>query len=284
MKRWFGLSLLLVACAGFTGASAQTSASNINELSLEVAALHLLHDLELSLPQLDELIKLARDCAAKPPSSQAKVSSAYRAALAQLRTALIKSEDEKIAELMEKLDQIHEKEELELDTAVEITPTARQKAAAAVQVLSVRQLAVLIGTLELAEPSELLVEGLAQIRTVKEDKDDEMEQIAEEVSTAAGMDEEATKKLKDQAIALLKKASEMKDDVFKRQKAALEKQARQLVGKFDPVVALNRSVEHGMAEFLSNPRCEMALKSMRARRSVVPLAPKAETKAKKKAV
>jgi hypothetical protein len=282
MKRWLGFSLL-VACAAFTSVSAQTSASNINELSLEVAALHLLHDLELSLPQLDELIKLAHDCGAKPPSSQAKVSSAYRKAIAELRMALIKSEVEKIAELMEKLDQIHEKEELELDTAVEITPTARQKAAAAVQVLSVRQLAVLIGTLELADPGELLVEGLAQIRTVKEDKDDEMEQIAEEVSTAAGKDEEGTQKLKDQAIALLKKASEMKDDVFKRQKTALEKQARQIVGKFDPVVALNRSVEHGMAEFLSNPRCEMALKSMRARRSVVPAPSTTQTKAKKKA-
>jgi hypothetical protein len=262
------IALVVLALVLGRPTSADTPPSDPAALSLEISALQTLHDLELSRTQLDALAKIARETAPREKSkSESKVSPAFRNTLGSLHDALAKGKDEDIAEARQKLDDLHEKEQPVLDIHVEIATNARNKAASALQLLNVRQVGAFVATLDLTDPVELLVAAVESVRGLNEaDKKEEIEHIAEEVSGSAGSDEETAKKIKERVSALLERAHGLKDDAaFKREQTGLEREARGIVTQVDSVQVLCRALEHGMAELLSNPRLEAALKIMKDR-------------------
>jgi hypothetical protein len=173
--------------------------ANLNELSLEIAALQTLHELELSKVQLSALAKLAKESAPEGEQRQpAKASPECAKAIGDLHAALGRGDDNRIAECQEKLDAIMEKEEPELDNGVTVTEGARGNAADALKILNVRQVGVFLGTLELTDPAEYLTSALETVRKQKAGKeaDQEIATIAEEVAWLVNGDDDSAQKPK----------------------------------------------------------------------------------------
>jgi hypothetical protein len=283
-------SLLIVRiallCAGLLGvmlsnATPQTPKSapkpaqkvNLNDLSMEIAALQTLRDLELSPTQLTALTKLARESAAKGERREpAKTSPEFAAALANLHAAYVKGDEQQIGECREKLDALTEKQEPELDNGVSITEGALGNAADALKLLNVRHTGYFLATLELTDPAEFLISAAEQVRDIKNGKDLEQEiaTVAEEVAWLVhGTDDDEGQKTKDKATALLQRAGK----AGAGNRKALENDVRQIVGQVDNMEVISHILEHGMAEFLSNPRLEAAIR-VQSRLASRPAAPK----------
>ncbi|HEV3117912.1 MAG TPA: hypothetical protein VGY58_12725 [Gemmataceae bacterium] len=273
-RRIMLLAITLAAIAPTSASHADTRPGDLNALSLEVAALQTLHDLELSQAQLAAFIKLAHEAApTAADGAEGKASPAYGKALGELRDALARGDDEQIATCRDKLDALHEKEEPELDLQVEVTDAARARALPALRILKAPQVAAFLASVEVADPGDLLVDGLEQVRGLSEaEQKDETSRLAAEVSwLVAGRDEKAGAKVRDRVTALLEQASAAKDEAaFQKEHAALEREARAIAGPVDPLAVLARSLEHKMAELLSNPRLESALTTIKTRPSARP--------------
>lgn len=250
------------------------SPDDVNAMTMEVAALQTLRDLDLTPAQLTALEKIAKDAGISDRERKpGKVSPAYRMALRSLRDALRRGDEEHAAQFREKLDALQEKEEPALDAEVQVAPEARAQAAAALHVLNVHQLGTFVGTLELADPAELLATALDTVRGLKgEEKNEEMGRVAKEIGwLVGGSDEEAANKAKEAASKLLERAGAIgSQQQFKLQQNALEVEARQIVGEIDNVTLMTHSLALGMAELLSNPRLESALRYARISRPVHP--------------
>jgi hypothetical protein len=237
---------------------------DMNDLNLEVTALLTLSHLDLNEDQLKGLAALAKGAAQKPGKRQpAKVSSKYRAALINLHAALATGDDAKINEAKEKLDDQMDDKDTDLDEEYPITDTARQQAAKALLLLNARQLGTYIGSLNLTDPVERLVDGLDELRDVEgaDDKKQVAEAIAVEVGRlAGGFDTERARSIQEKVAALLTEATNLKDGDFKKQKPDLEKQARRLLRDVNPLEVLGHVAENALAELLANPRLEAALR------------------------
>jgi hypothetical protein len=285
MNRGFVLRLLLggiipLSTGRAVAWAAQAEGSDANSLSLEVAALQVLHDLELSPAQLDGLAKLARQSAPKEGRREAaKVSADLNSALKSLRDALQKGDDERISDCRDKFDELMEKEEPELDNHVTVSEEARRNAAAALKLLNLRQLGSFLSSLDLTDPMELLMAGAEQVRLLEVDqRKDEISKLADEIAGLINSEDgDTAQKLKSQIAAFLEKAADLKKETdFEQQRKALEKEAKDITGEVDNLKLLNHVLEQGMAELLSNPRLEAAIK---ARKRINP-APRPTQKSK----
>src|SRR5262249_17896955 len=140
-----GLSLSWHAAADEPKA---TKGQSVSELALEVNALRALHHLKAKPEQLKALQKLAPDTAQKPRQRTGKASKDYIEMLTDLRAALIDGSDEdRIDELEEKIDELHETEKPDLDDDVEVTAAARKHAVAVLSRFKPSQVANYIGQL-----------------------------------------------------------------------------------------------------------------------------------------
>src|SRR5438132_67911 len=258
------LTMLAVCLAASAQQKAAGKSVNANDLSLEVAALQVLHDLELTPAQLAALSKLARESAPKSESRQpAKTSGEFLTALGGYHGALATGDDNRIADAREKLDTLMLKEQPELDNGINVTEGALGNASDALKILNVRQVGVLLGTLEMTDPAELLISALDQVRNVKNSKDveDEIASVAEEVGWLVNGYSDEADKTKAKASTVLQKAAKLKNDaVFAGQRKTLEKEAREAVGTPDSMEVIGHIAEHGMADLLSNPRLEAAIR------------------------
>jgi hypothetical protein len=250
--------------------------TNLNDLSMEIAALQTLCDLELTPTQLTGFTKLARESAAKGERREpAKTSPEFAAALTNLHAAYVKGNETQIGDCREKLDALteKEKEEPELDNGVNITEGALSNAADALKLLNVRQTGAFLATLELTDPAELLISSMEQVREIKSSKDldQEIATVAEEVAWLLhGTDEAEGQKTKDKVTAMLQRAGKAGGAGNRK---AMENEARQVVGDVDNMEVISHILEHGMAEFLSNPRLEAAIR-VQSRIASRPAAPK----------
>jgi hypothetical protein len=267
-----GSALLVTAILGVasqTASSQQTKSTNLNDISMEIAALQTLRDLDLTQPQLDSLATLARESAPKNQTREpAKASPAIESAFKALHAALVRGDDAQISDCRQKLDDKMQEESPELDDNVVVTDEARHNAAEAVSLLNVRQAAVFLGTLDVADPAELLIAGFEQVRTLKEKElDDEIANVAEEIVWLIdGAEPEESSKTTDRVTALMKKASGFKSDSdFAKQRNSLENEARGIMADVTNVDVLSHSMEKGMAELLSNPRLDSAIKQQKRR-------------------
>jgi hypothetical protein len=255
----YGL-LLLVFVAGRSTATA--GEPDVHALTLQVSALQSLHDLDLTRDQLSAVAKLAEGAANKAkPGKSVTVTPAYRTALTQLRDALIKGDDEKIEQCRTKFDEIADKELVDIEDQVDVTVAARQKLPQFMKLLTVYQIASYIGSLDLSDPVERLMDGAEDILGAKgKEKKDISDEISHEVGRlVGGMGSEQAKKVAKHAAEFLDRVSALKEDEFKKRRPELEKEARQIVGDVNALKVLEHEVNFSLASLLSNPQLEAAV-------------------------
>jgi hypothetical protein len=267
------IGLVLATAAGLYLAPAgaadpgKEKGPSLSELSLEVAALQILHSFKVTPAQMEKLQKLARETAEKPRQRKAgKGSVDFRAAVVALREALAEeSDDDEIAKLEEQFDDLREAEIPDLDDGVDLTAVARQRAPEVLRQLSARQVASFIADNadDIKDPLDRLMEALARARKKKDAEwKDYRAEVAEEVGwLVAGLNGDKPVQVRKRVSALLARARRLTEEEFKKEQSALAREARRVVGNVSPVTVLRHTAEHALAEMLSNPRLAAALKA-----------------------
>jgi hypothetical protein len=237
------------------------------EVSMEVQALRVLYAMQTTPEQMKGLAKLAKGTA--QPSrerTKAKVSKAFLQTLTELRGYLVEANDEdEIDALVDKLGQLQESDKPELDDGVEITAAARKQAPAALRLFKAQQVATYLGNVadDVPDPLGDLLDALEKMRGLDRDTwKVRRDELAEEIGWAvAGLDEEKADKINDQVTMLLSKVRGLSAEQFKTQRAELEKAAQAIIGELGPTDVLRHFLERQMAELLSNPCLQAALKA-----------------------
>lgn len=263
----FWLGLLSYSSAGRREPEkpADPEQSSASELKLEVQALQALYRFQMTPAQMRFLATLTpRTAPAQKPREPGKVSDDYRQLLLDLRAALLDVNDEEnIDSLEDKLDQLTEDEKPTLDNDVEMSLEARKRAPEVLRRLKPSQLARYLGYVEddVADPRERLRDGLEQVRGAPADEwEAKCEEIAEEVGwLVVGVDVEKSGRVTQRAAGLLSKARGLSAEEYKKQRHELVREADRIVGDVGPVVVLEHTIEHALAELLSNPRLASAL-------------------------
>jgi len=248
--------LLLVAPARAQRGGAARAAN----LEMEVQALNRLHDLEVTQEQLKDLKKLAAKVTPAKAPQQGKTPPAYVSALAALRGALASDDEAKIADAQDKVDQLRDEQEIDPQTDVKATDSARRQAAAVLNLATASQIANYISERsdEVPDPVATLMDALDELR------DGDYEALKAEASSQvavllAGFDPADQEPIRKKAADWLDRAKAMSDDQLKRNRGQLEQSARAIVGQIDPVLQLRHWLEQEIAELLSNPELPAAL-------------------------
>lgn len=239
-------------------------AARAGTLELQVAALTTLNDLDLSPEQMRALRKLSQGAAGKPIAvNSARLTDDYRAALTSLRDALVADDDEKIADAEDKVDQIRDDEEIDPESDVEMSDSARKVAPEALKILTTSQIAAYLGEHadDVPSPLETMLDALDDCRgTSAADFNGLRSEAADQVALlVAGLDPKAAKPVADKVSEWLDKARTMSDRDFKAKSGELNESARQIVAGYDPVEGLRHWMEGEMADLLSNPQTRWAL-------------------------
>ena len=268
MTRIGFVSLTLAFFGGFQApaAFAQKKTSPAQDdpqmLSLEVVALQTLNRLDLSTPQLEALLRLAKGTAGTPRSTGAmKVTPAFLKTLKALRSALLDDDDDRIGDLKEKLGDLLDKDKIQLDDRVPISDAARRSAAQVIRLM---------------QPGQVL----AYLQVIDDEEVNLFEILDEAIEAGKGAEAGRWKALRDQAAGeaawLIVGSDEAKSRVAtkflaslldqhhnakpgKNAFADLEKQVQQLTAHLDPFEILRHVMEREMAELLSNPRLPLAI-------------------------
>lgn len=239
--------------------------SSASELKLEVQALQALYRFQMTPAQMRFLATLALRTAPTPrPRKPGEVSDDYRQLLLDLRGALLDVNDEEnVDSLEDKLDQLTEDEKPTLDDDMEMSSEARKRVPEVFRQLKPSQLAHYLGYVEddVADPHERLRDGLEQVRAARaDDWEAKRDEIAEEVGwLVVGVDVEKSSRVAARAAALLSKARSLSAEDYKKQRHELEHEADRIVGDVGAVAVLEHTIEHALAELLSNPRLASAL-------------------------
>lgn len=261
------LGALLVALAAPSAAADKAPAKDgkpdLNDLSLEVQALQVIYQLELTPRQLQALAKIARDTApADGARKAAKGSEKLRSLLTDLRTALRKHDDAKIDDLTDKVDELKDKEGASLDDDVEVTDAARKKAPEAVRLLTVRQTMDYLNIYdEVPDPVASVREALRKgVKLQGKPWTELRDEAAEEVGgLVGGVDPEKARDVAKQAAALLDKYHALKDDELAKQRADIEQAVQDVMGEVGPAEVLRNVLLRDVAELLSNPQLPAAI-------------------------
>jgi hypothetical protein len=272
-KRWLCL-LIFASASGLAGAGddaplKNASVASINEISMEVAALRALRQFEMSRAQM----KALRAIAVKAPAElglrdQGRASDEYRQALLDLRTAIIRGDEDLIDKAQDRVDSLQESELPELDDGLELTAHAKSSIKDVVKILGPRQIAAHLAAYgdEVPEPVEKFLSAIDKARACKEAEWKKLrEETSEEVARiAAGLDLDKAGEIADRVVQLLIQVRALDDDEFQKEKPELIKAAREIAGNLGPFDVLHRLVERALAELLSNPRLLHALDALGA--------------------
>ena len=267
--RWF-LACLVLASLGWNDLVAADEAkeqAGLSELSLQVNALQTLYEFEFTPAQMQAVLKLVRQSAAKPavlPGVQA--TDKYRQTLTQLRDALIDANDsDRISSLQEKLGDLDDSEDPKLDNDVEITAAARRLAPEALKLLKPRQVTSFLDANQdvYSDPLELLLKGLDQSQTLADDdwKALVRETVDEVGWLLGGLDRKKVRTVEQKVEQWLSQVRGLKEAEFKKRRADLEQAARQYVGLVPPTAVLHNIAERALAELLANPQSAAALEA-----------------------
>lgn len=259
--------ILAVAAATLIGATIlaqEKPKATLNDLSLDVAALQTLYQLQATPTLMKALRELAPKTASTAARAPAKASDDFRRALIDLRLALIEANDEdRINDLLERAEELREKESPTLDDGVEVTDEALEAAPRVFRLLSARQVAGFTAALaaELLDPLEVMMEALPKVRSLANDDWREFRtEIGDQIGTLlGGVDSEKAGKYRDQVTQLFIVARGLNDDEFAKQKPELEKKARAIIGDVGSLDVIRNQIEAHLAELLSNPRLEWAV-------------------------
>ena len=262
---WLGLLNYVGAGRREVEKPADPEQSSASELKLEVQALQALYRFQMTPAQMRFIATLARRTApAQQPRKPGEVSDAYRQLLLDLHAALLDVNDEEnIDNLEDKLDRLTEDEKPTLDDDIPLSLEARKRAPEVLRRLKPSQLARYLGYVEddIADPRDRLRDGLEQVRAAAADEwEAKRDEIADEVGwLAAGVDAEKSGRVTEQAAALLSKARGLSAEEHKKQRPELEREADRIAGDVGPTTVLEHTIEHALAELLSNPRLASAL-------------------------
>lgn len=238
--------------------------ADLADVHADVTVLQVFYAFDLKKEQIEAFGKLAEKTSQKPPlRKEWKASDKYRKALLDLRAALRGGDDEKIDAANAHLAAAkNDEEEPEFDV-VEITAEARKQAPELFGLLNSRQVVLYLSGLgnTFPDPLEKLLEGLAKSRELKnkewrQERDDVAYQVAWLV---VGLDAAREEKMRDKVSDLLDKAHDLGEMDYEKQKEALEKSAREVVGKLSSTEAIRHYVERVLAETLSNYRLAAAV-------------------------
>jgi hypothetical protein len=261
-----GVALLLLVGHALAEEPKSSAPATMNELSLEVSALQILHHLSITPAQLRQLRKMAKDTT-PPKAANAKpgqASGKFRTSLLELhKVLLVADEPGPVDDLTEKLEKLREEEKPDLDDDVEMTESARRHAPEALRLLGAPQVAGYLAGLtgEIGDPHSRLLEALEQVRMMSADQWKEFRtNFSDDIARlVAGVDAEKVDKVSDEVIQLLIVARSLKDDEFKAQRSELEKTARKITGDLGPFQVLQNVMENVLATLLSNPRLLAAI-------------------------
>jgi hypothetical protein len=272
LQRIAPLGLVLLAMLGASLASqapadqpAKGKPASLNELSMEVAALQTLYQFRFTPAQLETLKAMGKETSQEAGArTAAKVSEGFRKSLIDLRDALVDSrDDERIDKLQEQREKLRDTENPELDDGIEITDEAREKAPEVLKQLSARQVAGFVALYgdQFPDPVERLLEAVGRVRGLDAKQWKQIrEDVADDVGRlTAGLDTEKAAGAFDQVVQLLIQVRALNDAEFKNQRPALEKKARQIVGKVGPFDVMRNVAEQVLAELLANPRLAAAI-------------------------
>jgi hypothetical protein len=245
--------------------------ADLNDLSLEVAALQTIHGLKLTPAQLDALAELARDADLRDDRKRqaAKAGDDLRKALAAQHQALLRGDDDKVDEAAEAVTALREKDGPDLDDAVAVTAAARKRAPEFLRRLTARQVgAYLTDPDEPVDPPEALAAALDGARKLSgKEWDAKRAAVAEELAwLLAGADADAADKAAGRVKELLDRAHGLKDADYKEQRDDLDKEAGRIVGGVGPTDVIRHYMERALAELLSNPRLGAAIEARRAKK------------------
>jgi hypothetical protein len=241
-------------------------AQEVVDLKREVAALETLYHLELDEAQLKALAKLAEHTAGKPKASaEASAGKDYRTALRNFRDALAEADEEKVEELNEKLAEIHENEEIDIEEEFEITEAARKAAPAALKLLTPTQVIsyLVAQEAEVPDPVERVILTLHEGEELSDNEwKEHRQEAADEIAWLVhGFDYKQAENTAKSIVALLDKGHAQKGEALKKESPNLEKAARNLVGGCTPTMIMEHYMQRELAEFLSNPQTSAALKA-----------------------
>lgn len=256
---------LLVALTWATTAGAQDkSRLTLNDLSLDVAALQTLYQLQVTKTQMKALRELAAKTASNDVRQPAKGSDAFRMALIDLRLALIEAnDDDRIGEVFERAEELRATENPTLDDAIDVTEEALEAAPRVFRMLSAKQIAAYAGLLadDLLDPLELILEALPKVRKLNDEQWRAFRnEAAEQIGTLlGGVDSDKAGRYRDKVTQLLIVVRSLRDEEFDKQKPQLESKARTLVGDVGALDVIRNQIEYQLAELLSNSRLAAAL-------------------------
>jgi hypothetical protein len=255
------LSAVLLAPASSRAAEPKADRLSLSNLSLEVAALQTLQRFQMTATQMEALRKLAPDTVQTAKRQAGKASDKYRQTLVDLRAALLRGDEDRVEQLEDRLAEIDDAEEAELDDEIEITATARRRASEVLLTLSPRQVAAFLS--DPPEPMERMMLAFDAVGRLKDDdwKDFSEDLVGELSWQLGGLDPDRSRMVADKVAQFLGMLRSMKKDELKKQRPDLEKAARQFVGSVPPTVVLHNAAEHALAELLSNPRLSSAIEA-----------------------
>jgi hypothetical protein len=238
--------------------------ASLNDLSMEVAALHILHQFQFTSEQLRYLRKLAAETSQEREIRPApRTSEKYARLLFDLRDALIGGNEEKVDKIQQQLDTLRTSEPLDLDDGIDITEAARREAPRLLRLLSPKQIAFHLSYYgdQLPDPVATLENAIDTVRNLK---DKEWKQLREEVAEqigplVVGLDIDKAGQVSDRAVQLLIEVRALSKEDFERRRSEFRKQAMSLIGNANAFDVLRHLVEQSLAELLSNPRLAFAL-------------------------
>jgi len=279
------LAILFAALAGLPGLTAgarpagpmpasrskeaPAGPTDLNELSLEVAALKTLHRLQLTSAQLQVLAQ-TEGLAVKGEARQpAKTTGRYRKALVDLRAALIRGEEKQIDELHDRLDELETEDQPDLDDGVEISARARTLAGDFLRLLTPRQVMRFLADREEVPDLRLLIlTAIVKGRSLngeawKELRDEAAEEAAD---LLAGVREAEHKRALETVTALLDAGRRYRENELEKLKTDTDAAVARLVGGRGPLELLRNVLERDLAELLSNPRLPASVQVLLASR------------------
>ena len=236
-----------------------TNQPSLNDLSMEVEALLTLHRFQVTKEQMDMLRRWASETAQKSVKRKApRATAEYRRALQDLHTALVQSEeDERIAELENRLDDSADDSDPELDDDVEITPAARRRAPEALALLTKEQVARFLDLHEdTPEPKKALQRALDRAGNLD---DAEWKELSDELTSDlseqfGGVDLDKARSAGARVASWLRTIRGLSERERRDKRAELEKEIGEWVDSVPATtIQANVTAQALACELLSNP-------------------------------
>jgi hypothetical protein len=254
--------------------------ADVNELSMEVAALRTLYLLKAGPDQNEEYnsydgIKnfLKDKEIPQPPRDRlAKVSKNYLKVLTDLREAFITNNEDRISELSDQIEELTSSESPELDDAIDLTPKSRGAAIGFLRgYMDARRIATYISAYgkEFPDPKGLILKNTRDTLGVWPPKavwKDTRDFVAKEVGFAyAGLNEKLQEEIAVKVGELLDRAYGMTPaqllKEFSTPSSGLRSQLNGICNPYGPTDVIKHVLERDVAELLSNPRLGAAIKA-----------------------